>query len=397
MAYNPPRNTKNRSGLILVLAVVLSLIAGAAAGGVAGGIAGYTLAGQRTPQPQVVTLDGSAPAQEVGRTQAAPAQLSVQESSDTVDAMKKAGPAVVTVITTLQSSSGQQRTQVAPTASGSGIILDKNGHILTNNHVIEGQQKVTVIFANGDQADAKLVGADTIGDLAVLKVNGPVPAVAELGDSDALLAGQHVLAIGSALGDFRNSVTEGIISGLGRRLPGVDYRIDDLIQTDAAINHGNSGGPLVNLAGQVVGINVAIYRGTGTGEDATVEGVGFAIPIGTAKLVADQLIATGKVVRPYVGVSYQMLTPQLASYYKTAQQQGAYVTNVAINTPGSRAGLQEQDVITAIGDRQLNDSYSLFSALLRYHPGDTVQMKLMRGDKDMTVTVTLIERPDSLQ
>ena len=390
-------NTHNRSGLILVLAVVLSLIVGAAAGGVAGGIAGYTLAGQRTSQTQVVTLNGVAPAQEVSKTQAAPVQLRVQESSDTVDAVKKAGPAVVTVITTLQSTSGQQRTQVAPTASGSGIILDKSGHILTNNHVIEDQKKLTIIFANGDQADATIVGADALGDLAVLKVDVPVTAVAELGDSDALIPGQHVLAIGSALGDFRNTVTAGIISGLGRRLPGVDYRIDDLIQTDAAINHGNSGGPLVNLAGQVVGINVAIYRGTGTGEDATVEGVGFAIPIETARLVADQIIASGKVVRPYVGVSYQMLTPQLASYYKTSQKQGAYVTNVSANTPATKAGLQEQDVITAIGDKQLNDSYSLFSALLRHRPGDTVQMKIMRGDKEMTLTVTLIERPASLQ
>lgn len=384
------QNTNNRFALLLAVAIIVSMALGTVAGGVAGGIAGYAFANLRSER-QSTTSYG------MGEETVSPGGPSsvvrVQEVSSAVDAVNKAGPAVVTVITTLQQSTGLRTTPLEPTASGSGIILDKDGHILTNNHVIEGQKKIIVIFANGEQAEAKLVGGDSLADLAVLKVDGPALAVAELGDSEAITTGQHVLAIGSALGDFRNTVTAGIISGLGRRLTGVDYRLDDLIQTDAAINHGNSGGPLVNLAGQVVGINVAIYRGTTVTGESTVEGVGFAIPINTAKLVSQQIIASGKVVRPYVGVSYVMLTPQLASYYKVTSQQGAYITQIVANTPASRAGLQEQDVISAIGDRALNDSYSLFTALLRYHPGNTVQMKVMRGGKELTLSVALTERP----
>lgn len=390
------QNQNRRIGIVLALAILVSLLLGIIGGGIAGGIAGYTMAGLRSPVQQATAVSVGSPAQEAANAQLGATALKVQESSADIDAVKKAGPAVVTVITTLARQPGQ-RTLTDPTASGSGIILDTEGHILTNNHVIDGQTKIQIIFANGDQADAKLVGGDSLADLAVLKVDGRVPAAAELGDSDLLTPGQRVLAIGSALGDFRNTVTAGIVSGLGRQLPGVDYRMDDLIQTDAAINHGNSGGPLVNLAGQVVGINVAIYRGTGLTTDAMVEGVGFAIPIDTAKLVAQQLISNGKVTRPYVGVSYQMLTPQLASYYKVSQQQGAYITNIVAGTPGAKAGLQAEDIIVAIEDKKLGDTYSLFTALLRYKPGDTVQMKILRGGKEMTLSVVLTERPATVQ
>jgi len=386
-----PQNMNNRFTLFLVTSIIVGLLAGTIAGGIAGGIAGFTMAGLRTPpERQAALASASAPIQEI----ASPVAMPVHETGDTIEAVKKAAPAVVTVITTLQAGQGlQQRSTLEPTASGSGIILNSSGHILTNNHVIEGQKKLTIIFANGQQAEARLVGGDSLGDLAVLKVDAPVPAVAELGDSDLLVPGQHVLAIGSALGDFRNTVTAGVVSGLGRQLPGVDYRLDDLIQTDAAINHGNSGGPLINMAGQVIGINVAIYRGSGLTAADTVEGVGFAIPINTAKVVAQQLIDTGRVVRPYVGVSYQMLTPQLASYYKVSQQQGAYITGVMPNTPAAKAGLQAQDVIIAVDDRPLGDNYSLFTALLHYKPGDNVTLKIMRGGKEQTLTVALTERP----
>jgi len=383
-------SNNNRIAILLAIAIIVSMVLGAAAGGIAGGIAGYVLASQRVGRQVSQSYVPAAAASSAGDGSSV---LRLEEASSAVDAVGKAGPAVVTVITTLQQSSGLRVSPLEPTASGSGIILDGNGHILTNNHVIEGQKKIVVIFADGEQAEAKLVGGDSLSDLAVLKVDRATPAVAELGDSDTLTPGQHVLAIGSALGDFRNTVTAGIVSGLGRALTGVDYRLDDLIQTDAAINHGNSGGPLVNLAGQVVGVNVAIYRGSTVTGDSTVEGVGFAIPINTARLVSQQIITSGKVVRPYVGVSYVMLTPQLASYYKAAAQQGAYVTQIVANTPASRAGLQEQDIITAIGGRVLGDSYSLFTALLRYSPGDTVQMTVTRATKEITLSIVLAERP----
>ena len=387
------QHPNNRMALLLVIAILASLALGTVAGGIAGGVTGYVFGTMRTSGSPVSLTNGAAAVE----TAASSSAVRVQETSDSVDAVNKTGPAVVTVITTLQQTTGQRQTLIEPTASGSGIIIDKDGHILTNNHVIEGQKKITIIFANGEQAEAKLLAGDSLADIAVLKVDIAVPAVAELGDSSTLTSGEHVLAIGSALGDFRNTITAGIISGLGRTLPGVDYRMDDLIQTDAAINHGNSGGPLINLAGQVVGINVAIYRGDATTGDTSVEGVGFAIPINTAKLVAQQIISTGKVTRPYVGVSYQTLTPQRASYYKLSQPQGAYVTAVMPNTPAAKAGLQEQDIIVAVNDSKLSDTLSLFTALIRYKPGDTVQMKIMRGGKEMTVSVVLAERPPDVK
>lgn len=383
-----------RSVLLLVTVLIAALLLATLAGALAGGIAGYTLANRRLAA-QMLDANRPAGALQVVSSPSGPLQLSVQENSASVDAAQKVGPAVVTVITTLQRQPGQ-RTILEPTASGSGVILDKSGHILTNNHVIADQAKITIIFADGTQADASVVGGDSMADLAILKVDAAVPAVAELGDSDTLVSGERVLAIGSALGDFRNTVTSGVISGVGRSLPGVDYRLDNLIQTDAAINHGNSGGPLINLAGQVVGINVAIYRGSSLSGDDTVEGVGFAIPINTARVVGQQLMLSGKVTRPFIGVTYQMLTPPLASYYKTTQKQGAYVTNVTANTPAAKAGMQEKDVIVAINDRALGDAYSLFTALLYYRPGDTVKAKILRGDKEMTLSLTLTERPADL-
>jgi 2-alkenal reductase len=161
-------------------------------------------------------------------------------------------------------------------------------------------------------------------------------------------------------------------------------------------HHGNSGGPLINLAGQVVGINVAIYRGSMLTGDSSVEGFGFAIPINTAKVVAQQLMTAGKVTRPYLGVTYQMLTPQLASYYKTNQKQGAYVTAISANAPAAKAGIQEKDVIAAIDGKPLGDTYSLFTALLFHDPGDRVKITIVRGEKTLSLDAVLTERPANL-
>jgi 2-alkenal reductase len=311
-----------------------------------------------------------------------------------VEAAKKVGPAVVTVVNTLQTGRTQR---TLPTALGSGVIIDQKGYIVTNNHVIENQRELTVIFADGRRAKARIIGTDTLADLAVIKVDEPVPAVAEWGDSDTLVPGQRVLAIGSALGNFRNSVTAGVVSGLGRDLPGVDYSLQDLIQTDAPINHGNSGGPLVNLAGQVVGINAAIYRGSQLSADDTVEGVGFAIPSNTARAVAEQLIRAGKVTRPYLGVSYQPLTPQAAVQLGISLNQGAYILDVRPNTPAARAGLQEGDIIIAVNESALDDTHNLQTVLLRHKVGETVTLSVRRGDTTLTVHVTLAERPTDLR
>jgi len=193
--------------------------------------------------------------------------------------------AVVTVVGTVPGQTTYFGSTGDQTVSGSGVFISDQGYILTNNHVVEGAQEVSVILSDGTTEKAAIVGTDLYADLAVLKVDGKVPAVAALGNSDVLNPGETVIAIGSPLGDFKNTVTVGVVSATGRTIDtGDGYQIEDLIQTDAAINQGNSGGPLLNLAGEVIGINTLVVRSTGTG--AVAEGLGFAIPVNTARTVA---------------------------------------------------------------------------------------------------------------
>jgi 2-alkenal reductase len=218
-------------------------------------------------------------------------------------AVQQAGPAVVTVINTMQVTTTRGRfgnvmpgqSQVAE-ASGSGVIIDSRGYIVTNQHVVANQQSLQVIFADGTKVAATLVGEDVSTDLALLKVDVKVPAVAQFGDSDKLELGQPVVAIGTALGDFVNTVTEGIVSGTHRHLDDASASVQDLIQTDAAINHGNSGGPLLDLEGKVIGINTAVVRNDGT-MGSVAEGLGFAIPSNTVSTVVDQLLKNRSISR----------------------------------------------------------------------------------------------------
>lgn len=218
-------------------------------------------------------------------------------------AVQQAGPAVVTVINTMPQTITRGRYgNVVPgqgqttQASGSGIIIDSRGYIVTNQHVVANQQSLQVIFADGTKVAATLVGEDVSTDLAVLKVDVKVPAIAQFGDSDKLELGQPVVAIGTALGDFVNTVTEGIVSGTHRQLDDASASVQDLIQTDAAINHGNSGGPLLDLEGKVIGINTAVVRNDGT-MGSVAEGLGFAIPSNTVSSVVEQLLKNSPVSR----------------------------------------------------------------------------------------------------
>ncbi|MBI1802685.1 MAG: trypsin-like peptidase domain-containing protein, partial [Chloroflexi bacterium] len=280
-------------------------------------------------------------------------------------------------------------------ALGTGVIVDAKGYIVTNNHVVEGAKQLEVLFENGSKADAQLIGTDPFSDLAVVRVTGrAMPAVATLGDSAVLQVGEPVIAIGSALGDFKNTVTVGVVSGLNRRLGANDASaIEGLIQTDAAINHGNSGGPLLNAAGQVVGINTLVVRNDGGGDVA--EGLGFAIPVNLVKTVSGQLIARGKVTRPFLGVSYVPLNPQLAAANDLSVKAGAWVQEVTAGSPAARAGLKAGDVLTAIGDQTLDDDTPLVSALIKHQPGETVPLTIWRGGQTLTLNVTLIERQSS--
>lgn len=385
--------TKILLGTVLVCTMIISL----AGGGLLGGAAGYYFATRRAPVVSATTTTAANQAQQVSAI--APAA-----TNTTIAAVHSVAPAVVTVINTLDPQAtpnefqtlplpfgqGQQTPSEAVKASGSGVIIDKKGEIVTNNHVVEHNRSLEVIFADGTRHAATLVGADAVSDLAVIKVSDAVPAVAALGDSTQLQPGETVIAIGSPLGDFKNSVTQGIVSAVNRNVDGQE----GLIQTDAAINHGNSGGPLVNDKGQVIGINTLVVRGTGSTSDQA-EGLGFAIPSATIKTITQQLIASGKVERPYLGVQYTLLDPDNAAQLQVKQTQGALVRDVEAQGP-SAAGLRQGDVITAIDGITIDQDHSLSSLVMAHHIGDTVKLTIQRDNNEQTVTVKLGQRPDTM-
>jgi 2-alkenal reductase len=307
--------------------------------------------------------------------------------------VKKVGPAVVTVVNLKMPQGDFWGNLIQPRSLGSGVIIDPQGYVVTNNHVVKGNEALSVIMASGDKKDAELMGTDAFSDLAVLYIEGDNFPAAELGDSSQLQPGERVIAIGSALGDFRNTVTSGVISGLERSVV-VDesFALEDLIQTDTAINHGNSGGPLVNLQGQVIGINTLIIRGDSYSEDVA-EGLGFAIPSNTVHLVVEQLIAKGRVSRPFLGISHQKVTPQLAAYYNLAVNHGVLVLQVASATPASQTGLKVGDVIMAIGEDPIDPANPFLNVLMRHQVGETVTLNVNRFGRELALEVTLGERP----
>lgn len=364
----------------LFACVALTLIGATALTGVAvGGGAVYLAVRQQLNQP--------APTNTPGTTADAPAieqNITVDVSTAIEDAVAKVGPAVVTVVNTLDNG-GQ--------ASGSGVIFSADGRIITNNHVVEGARQLEVIFPDGQSVVAKLIGTDPFADVAVIKIDGPVPAYAELGNSDELSPGETVIAIGSPLGDFRNTVTVGVVSALGRTMESESgYQMENLIQTDAAINHGNSGGPLVNLAGQVVGINTLVVRGNGFTSDQA-EGLGFAVSVNVVKAVSDQLIALGRVVRPYLGIAWDAVTPDIAQYNNLPVQWGVYVRSVSDNSPAASAGLQAGDILTKIGDTALDETHPFINTLWKYGVGEQIMVEVLRDGQVIDLPVILAERP----
>ncbi|MFN2197466.1 MAG: trypsin-like peptidase domain-containing protein [Anaerolineales bacterium] len=373
--------------IIFVLFVVAIAGISALSGALAGGVAVYSATRQSATQAQPVSNQPSSSAS-VDNT-IITAQTTDIETAIT-QAVESTGPAVVTVVGTISQQSSFFNMPTEQQVSGSGVIISNEGYILTNNHVVEGTTDVHVILADGTQLPAEVVGTETFADLAVLKANGKMPAVAQLGNSDTLKPGESVIAIGSPLGDFKNTVTVGVISATGRSIDtGNGYQMEDLLQTDAAINQGNSGGPLVNLAGEVVGLNTLIVRGVPG--SAVAEGLGFAIPINSVKVIAEQLIANGYFARPYLGIRWQLVSPPLAQRYGLPVEWGAYVTDVVSGSPADAGGLQVGDIITRIGSNQIDENNSFVNALFENQPGDTVEIEVMRNQQDLTLQVTLGE------
>jgi S1-C subfamily serine protease len=337
-----------------------------------------------------------------------------------INAVKKASPAVVSIVVSKQfpvferyyeewapfgepffkiqiPQYRQKGTEKKNVGWGSGFIISENGLILTNKHVVlEEEAEYTVVTNEGEQYKAKILAKDPVQDLAILKIEAkkPLPTL-KLGDSDNLQIGQTVIAIGNALGEFQNTVSVGVISGLGRKITasggGLVEVLEDVIQTDAAINPGNSGGPLLNLKGEVIGINTAM----------SVEGenIGFAIPINKAKRDIEQVRNTGKIVYPFLGVRYLIIDEELQKKYNLPVNYGALIQKgdqgepaIFPGSPAEKVGLKEGDIILEFNGEKITPKNTLAKIIMKYSPGDRVILKVLREKKEKIFEVILSER-----
>jgi S1-C subfamily serine protease len=342
------------------------------------------------PVPATVSAQG----QNVG----APQPVAIDESSATINVAAKVSPAVVRITVTGAAGAGDLGV-IPATGVGSGVIFNSNGWILTNHHVVQGGEKFDVELKDGRVLNGTVYGIDTLTDLAIVKVDATDLPTAAIGESDALKVGQLVIAIGSPLGTYSNSVTSGIVSAKGRSITtDGNQSLTNLIQTDAAINPGNSGGPLLDAGGNIVGINTAIASNS--------NGIGFAIPIDIARPIMDQAIAGQKLSRPYLGIRFVSITRQLADSEKLPVQVGALVggrdqngnptAGVEAGTPAAEAGIKDGDIIVSVDGKVIDEGHPLDATLAQFSPGDTVSVDILRAGQHLTVQVKLGERPSGL-
>ncbi|MBL8159883.1 trypsin-like peptidase domain-containing protein [Candidatus Saccharibacteria bacterium] len=346
---------------------------------------GLVIAGSRA-------LDEDAAPPSVSETK----QVVSSEGELVADIAKKVGASTVSITTQSLSAQDYFGQASVQEGAGTGIILTKDGYIMTNRHVIpEGTQNVSVTMSDGTQFDnVTVVGRDRLNDIAFLKINDPgrdLP-VATIGDSSKVQVGQKVVAVGNALGQFQNTVTTGVISGLGRPVTAGDESgggtelLSNLFQTDAAINPGNSGGPLVNMAGEVIGMNTAVAS------DA--QGIGFAIPVNDAKGLIKSVSEQGRLIRPFLGVRTIPLTPVTAKQLNLSVSSGAYVTTengVVGGSPAEQAGIRGGDVITKIDGQAIDANNPVSSLVARHGVGDEIAITVLRDGKEETLKATLAE------
>lgn len=370
-----PSRPRRKRFAIIILTIVLSIAGAAGATWVT-----YTILSNNDGNSTSITqTDGN--------------ELKSQDEEVIASVAEKVGPSVVSIITTTQAQS--VRGVYEGTGAGTGVVVSEDGYVMTNNHVIEGARAVSVVMSDGTTYDdVTVIGSDPLNDIGFLKINGADKLTpATLGDSSSLRIGQRVIAIGNALGQFQNTVTSGIISGTGRPITagsasGETETLTDLIQTDAAINSGNSGGPLVNVAGQVIGINTAVAN------DAN--GIGFAIPINATKGVLSGVLKNGKVARAYLGVRFVDLTPAIAKQEGVSVNRGAYIVNnsnspITASSPAGKAGIKDGDVITKVNDATVGEAGSMSSLIAQYRPGDSVTLTILRDGRTSTAEVILSE------
>jgi S1-C subfamily serine protease len=324
--------------------------------------------------------------------------VAIDESSATIAVAAKVSPAVVKIKVT--GSSGGDLGVIPLTGVGSGVIYDSNGWILTNHHVVEGGEKFDVELKDGRVLSGTVYGIDTLTDLAIVKVDATGLPTAAIGESDALKVGQLVVAIGSPLGTYSNSVTSGIVSAKGRSIVTDDNsRLNNLIQTDAAINPGNSGGPLLDAGGNIVGINTAIATNS--------NGIGFAIPIDIARPIMEQAVAGQPLSRPFLGIHFRPITRTLADQLKLPVQTGAFVGGIDEQTgdpvpgvetgkPADLGGVKDGDIVTSINGKVIDEEHPLDATLAQFSPGETVSLDVLRDGQHVILQVTLGTRPAGL-
>ena len=359
------------------LAIIIIVVIALAWLGVGAAMLGYWLDGGQ--QPEVSDQDSNV--------------VISQKEADLAELVEKTSPTVVSIVTSQVSGQGFFQQEVE--GAGTGIAISEDGYILTNKHVISEARSVQVVMSDGTRhSDVTVVGSDPLNDIAFLKIkNVSDLKVATLGDSGAMRVGQDVIAIGNSLGQYQNTVTSGIVSGLGRPVTAASSELNsrvesltDLLQTDAAINPGNSGGPLINSAGQVVGINTAIA--------ADAQGIGFAIPINAAKGMIRGVIANGKVEKAYLGVQYVAITPDVRTEYKLSVDQGALVRSgsgsaVESNSPADEAGIKDGDIITKVNEKYVGKQGGLGSLVAEFMPGEKITLTIIRDGKEQQKTLTL--------
>ena len=406
----PKINTPGPAWAMWLVVAVLAFISGAA-----GALVVQTYLGGAASLPAINEM--------VGRR-----TVTLQEESSTTAAVKNVSPSVVSIIITkdvskLYSNSpfdqffgpnspfnfffnGQPVQPQQPQTpegkqeigGGTGFVIDSaKGLILTNRHVVDDTEaEYTVLTNDGNRYEATVVARDTLGDMAIVQItNHNIPQVT-LGDSDGVQLGQTVIAIGNALGEYRNTITKGVVSGIGRNIVAGDNRgssenLEGVFQTDAAINPGNSGGPLVNLQGQVIGMNTAVSQ----------QGqlIGFAIPINEAKRMISSYAKYGRIVRPFLGVRYTLITPEYAKANNLSVEYGALIVkgdqtngpSVLVGSPAEKAGLKELDIILEVNGQKIDSGHSLARLLAQFNPGDNVKLKVLRDEKNIELTAVLEE------
>ncbi len=362
-ASGPSKPTGRRSLVVILAAALL-------AGGLSGGVVGYRVAS-----------DTSRPGLPPGN----PPPTSQAPAGSVAGIVAAISPSVVSVFT--RAVRRDVFLDPVPTqGAGTGIILDSEGHILTNAHVIEDAQRIEVLLSDGRAVEAKVTGTDPTTDLAVLKIEGQTLKPATLGDSNRLRVGDRVIAVGNALAlEEGPTVTEGIVSALDRSINTQDgATLDHLVQTDAAINPGNSGGPLLDAAGNVVGVNTAVA--------GNAQNIGFAIAISPARSVVDELIRTGKIVRPFLGVSMSKVTPQVVSIERLSVQEGVLVRQVQQASPADRAGIRPGDVIVEVDAKPVADPQAVQDAIGARKPGERIDIVIARGEERLRLRPLLAER-----